>query len=71
MSQKSSLKNLSIKELAAIVSKALTDHGIDSILVGGSCVSKIDFDEIQRWSKKEGHLQEYNTFLKAVKKIRK
>ena len=28
-----------IKELAAIVAKALAKHNIDAILVGGACVS--------------------------------
>ena len=32
-------ENISLEKLAAIVSKKLNEHHIDSILVGGSCVS--------------------------------
>lgn len=32
-------KNISIEELAGIISQKLKEHGIDSVLVGGACVS--------------------------------
>lgn len=32
-------KNISLEQLAAIISNKLQEHGIDSILVGGGCVS--------------------------------
>jgi len=32
-------KNINLEQLAAIISKKLQEHGIDSILVGGGCVS--------------------------------
>ena len=39
MSKKFDFKNITIEELAAIVSEKFKEHGIDSILVGGACVS--------------------------------
>lgn len=33
------LSQLSLKELAMVIGKAFKEHNIDSILVGGACVS--------------------------------
>ena len=32
-------KNITLKQLAGIISTKLQEHGIDSVLVGGACVS--------------------------------
>ena len=37
--KKTDYKKLSLEQLAAMISKKLQEHGIDSILVGGGCVS--------------------------------
>lgn len=39
MKKKINFKKITLEKLAAIVSEKLKEHGIDSVLVGGSCVS--------------------------------
>lgn len=39
MKKKINFKKITLEKLAAIVSEKLKEHGIDSILVGGGCVS--------------------------------
>jgi len=39
LKEKIDLKKITIKKLAGLISQTLNEHGIDSILVGGACVS--------------------------------
>ncbi|PIS03395.1 MAG: hypothetical protein COT85_00335 [Chlamydiae bacterium CG10_big_fil_rev_8_21_14_0_10_42_34] len=47
--RKMNYKKITIEELAAIISKKLQDHGIDSILVGGGCVSIYSHNRYQSY----------------------
>lgn len=59
------IREMTIGEFGAFVSSHLRASGIDIVLTGGSCVTlyssnDVDLDEIERWSKHEGLLDEFN-----------
>jgi len=70
-------KSITIKELAAFISRSLDKKGIDAILVGGACVSiytknkyqSFDLDFVTHAAVKEGHAEKYRVFLKRMKKV--
>ncbi len=49
MNKKIDFKKITLEKLAAIVSKKLRDHHIDSILVGGACVSIYSHNRYQSY----------------------
>ncbi len=69
-------KKITLEQLAAIVSKKMQEHGIDSILVGGGCVSiyshnryqsyDLDYVTYENMRKVERALKEIN-FIKSGK----
>ena|SRR3990167_2058672 len=49
MNKKIDFNNITLEELAAIVSEKLAEHGIESVLVGGACVSIYSHNHYQSY----------------------
>lgn len=62
-------KNISLKQLAAIVSKKLQEHDIDTILVGGACVSIYSQNRYQSYDLDYVIYEDLKTVSKALKEL--
>ncbi len=62
-------KNISIEQLAAIVSQKLQEHGIDSILVGGGYVSIYSHNRYQSYDLNFVTYEDMKKVTKALKEL--
>ncbi|MBI5346587.1 MAG: hypothetical protein HZB76_05550 [Chlamydiae bacterium] len=69
MKKKINFKQLSIEELAAIVSEKLKEHGINSILVGGACVAIYSHNRYQSYDLDYVTYEDIKTIAKALTEL--
>jgi hypothetical protein len=65
---------ITLKELAGFVSEELRKRGIDTVLVGGACVTIYSenryLSEVERWSLHEKQPEKFRIFLERLEKIK-
>ncbi len=69
MNKKINDKEITLEELAAIVSEKLKKHGIESVLVGGACVSIYSHNRYQSYDLDYVTYEDMKTVAKALNEL--